>query len=469
VSEKSSKKSSRTLWWALGALAGALGGLYIWQRKRRQARLPALLEGAARGKALVTGASSGIGEEYARQLARRGYDLLLLARREERLRALAEELGTAYGVTAEVVVADLADLDDVERVVARIESLEDLEILVNNAGFGIAPDFAETDPVRIADMVRVHVLASMRFARAALPGMLARDRGAIVNVSSLIAYFPLGGQALYSSTKADLRAFSEALHQEVMGTGVRVQALCPGFTRTEMQEKGGVSQSTIPDFAWLSSEYVVEQALRDLERGEVISIPGWGYKLLAFVERLTPRWLLYLAGRWLRERRTGDEDGSGFSGFPKRTYGSVGEFVDDFRYFRAHRDQIRRATELVPPDFRERLMLTVTQVNGCRYCAHQHAKLALEGGLSQEEIDALLCGTLDGCPDEELTALLYAQHWADTAGNPDPETRARLMETYGVEKAQAIDVLLHMIKAGNYMGNTFDLFLYKISGGRWGV
>ncbi|MFP4345397.1 MAG: SDR family NAD(P)-dependent oxidoreductase [Anaerolineales bacterium] len=469
MSGKNSEKSNRTLWWALGALAGALGGLYIWQRRQRQARLPALLEGtAARGKALVTGASSGLGEEYARQLARRGYDLLLLARREERLRTLAEELETRYGVTAAVVVADLADLDDIAGVVARIEALEDLELLINNAGFGIGQDFAATDPARIADMVRVHVLASMRFARAALPGMLARDRGAIVNVSSLIAYFPLGGQAAYSSTKVDLRAFSEALHQEVMGTGVRVQALCPGFTRTEMQEKGGVSPDILPGFAWLSSEYVVEQALRDLERGEVISIPGWGYKLLAFAERLTPRWLLYLAGRWLRARRKGDGGGD-FSGFPKRTYGSFGEFRQDLRYFREHRDQIRRATALVPPDFRERLMLTVTQVNGCRYCAHQHAKLALAGGLSREEIDALLCGTFDGCPDEELTALLYAQHWADTAGNPDPETRARLVETYGAEKAQAIDVLLHMIKAGNYLGNAFDLFLYKISGGRWGV
>ncbi len=365
-----------------------------------------------------------------------------------------------------MLVADLANLDDIERVVAHIEALETLTMLVNNAGFGVEGPFAQMDAERMTAMLRVHVLASMRCARAALPGMLARDRGAIVNVSSLMAYYPLAGQVTYSATKADLRTFSEALHQEVMGTGVRIQALCPGFTRTEIQEKGGIATRCIPGFAWLSRNYVVEQGLRDLERGVVVSIPGFGYKVLAFCERLAPRWLLYLIGSQLLTLR--QEKPEAFAGFSKRTYSSWGEFGADLRYFREHRGRIGHAMRRIPPDFRERLMLTVTEVNGCRYCAHHHVQLALEEGLTRGEIEALLDGTLDAAPPEELPALLYAQHWAETKGRPVTEARARLTATYGADRAEAIEVLLHLIKAGNYLGNTLDRLLYAISGGRWG-
>ncbi|MGC9356727.1 MAG: SDR family NAD(P)-dependent oxidoreductase, partial [Anaerolineae bacterium] len=406
-------KRKHRFWLVAGVFAGALTGLYVWQRKRRQARLPRLLEEPpGQGTALVTGASSGIGAEYARQLASRGFDVILLARRESRLRALAEELETRHGVRTEVLVADLANLDDIERVVERIETLDDLEILVNNAGFGIAGDFTEVDASAHVDMVHVHVVASMRFAHAALPRMLARDRGAIVNVSSLMAYYPLPEHVSYSGTKADLKSFTEALYQEVMGTGVRVQVLCPGFTRTEMQEKGGITDGIVPGFAWLSAEYVVEQALRDLERGEMISIPGFGYKVLAFLNRLNLRWLVYPVIHWYMRGRQGQAEG--LSGFPKRTYGSLGEVMSDMQFMRQNRNRIRHAMRVIDHSFRERLMLAVTEVNGCRYCAQYHARLALESGLSQEEIDALMCGTLEDCPSDEAVGLFYAQHWADT-------------------------------------------------------
>lgn len=461
-------KRKHRFWLVAGALVGALTGLYIWQRKQRQARLPRLLEGKrGQGTALITGASSGIGAEYARQLARKGFNVILLARREARLRALAEELEARHGVRTEVMVADLAKLDDIERVVERIEALDDLEILVNNAGFGIVGDFADVDVSAHVDMVRVHIVATMRFIHAALPGMLTRDRGAIVNVSSLMAYYPLPENVSYSGTKADLKSLTEALHQEVMDTGVRVQVLCPGFTHTEMQEKGGITESVVPGFAWLSTEYVVEQSLRDLERGEVISIPGFGYKVLAFLNRLNPRWLFYPVMHWYM--RNSHDQAEGLSGFPKRTYGNLGDLVSDMQFMRQNRDRIRHAVQIIDRPFRERLMLAVTEVNGCRYCAQHHARLALESGLSQEEIDALMCGTVEDCPSDETVGLFYAQHWADTGGKPDAEARLRLVEAYGEEKAEAIEMICQMISMGNYMGNTFDYLLWKVSGGRWGL
>jgi AhpD family alkylhydroperoxidase len=234
-----------------------------------------------------------------------------------------------------------------------------------------------------------------------------------------------------------------------------------------MQKKGGVTKDVVPAFAWLSTEYVVEEGLRDLERGEVVSIPGLGYKLLALLKRVIPRWLLHLAiHAYMGKGQAEDED---FSAFPKRTYGSLGEVMADMRFMRQNRARIRHAVRTIDLPFRERLMLAVTEVNGCRYCAQHHARLALESGLSQEEIDALLCGTAEDCPREEAVGVLYAQHWADTAGNPDAEARLRLVETYGEEQAEAIEMICRMISMGNYMGNTFDYLLWKVSGGRWGL
>ena len=414
----------------------------------------------------MTGASSGIGEAYARRLAREGYNLILVARREARLIALAEALIKDYAIQAEVLVADLAQDDDITKVQQRITETPDLCMLVNNAGFGLLGSFTENDEDRQDAMIRVHVNAAVRLARAALPILLAQNNGAIVNVASLVAFYPLSGSATYAATKSYLKVFTEALHQELAGTGVRVQALCPGFTRTEIQNVSGVGTHGLPDFVWMSPEAVVEQSLRDLDQGRVVSVPGWGYRLLAAVSGFLPRDVLYAAGRWLdQQRRSGR---GAVSGFHRRTYPSFAGFVQDVRFMLRNRDQLRTAMRLLDGAFRERLMLAVTQVNQCPYCADFHTKVALEAGLSQEEIAQLLDGVIEQCPPDEVMAVLYARHWAEQAGQPDPEIRQKLVETYGDAKSDAIDIVLRMIQAGNLAGNTVDYLKYRISGGRWG-
>lgn len=465
---KTQKRQRR--WLALGALTGALTALYLWRRKARQRRLPPLPQRSDRRQplALVTGASSGIGETYTRYLARLGYDVVLVARRQARLQQLAEELERAFGVRTTVLVADLADDDGVARVVEHIEGVEHLDLLVNNAGFGLPDDFADADADEMHDMVRVHVVAPLRLTRAALPGMLDRGTGAVVNVSSVAAFYPMPGQNIYGATKAFLNHATEALHQELRGSGVRVQALCPGFTRTEFQGEADIASSGLPNFAWLSRETVVRHSYRDLRRGTLISVPGVGYQLLVKAAPLIPRALKHDALALFSKLRRRKKSPPRFGGFRKRTYRTFEEVVRDLRHTLRNRDTLHRAMSELPDDFRERLMLVVTQVNGCRYCAHYHAKLALDEGLSQEEVEALLDGAVDTCPPEETAALLYAQHWAEHRGDPDPERRERLINAYGAETADAIDMALHMIKMGNYMGNAFDYVLYRLSGGRLG-
>ncbi|MEJ2746638.1 MAG: carboxymuconolactone decarboxylase family protein [Anaerolineae bacterium] len=159
-----------------------------------------------------------------------------------------------------------------------------------------------------------------------------------------------------------------------------------------------------------------------------------------------------------------------FKKFNKRYYDNLGLFWRDFRYPFQNRDKLKLAMggDLVSPAFRERLMLAVTAVNGCRYCSYYHAKEALKTGLPEAEIRAMRDGIVDNAPAEELPALLYAQHWAESNANPDPDLRQKLAETYGTERAAAIDVILHMIRVGNLLGNTTDYWLYRLSFGRWG-
>jgi short-subunit dehydrogenase len=254
------------------------------------------------GTALVTGASAGIGREFCRQLAARGYDLILVARDAERLRGLAAELAAAHGIRAEVLPADLSRDEDVDRVVARIEAEPALALLVNNAGFGTAGLLASSDPDQQARMVRVHVLAPMRFTRAALPGVLERGRGAIVNVSSIASFVYAAGSVNYCASKAYLTTFTEGLATELAGTGVQAQALCPGFTRTEFHQRVGPKAGEHPRFMWMTAESVVRASLRQLDRrGPVICVPGLGYRLIVLLVRLLPRRALgLLTGRGYR-------------------------------------------------------------------------------------------------------------------------------------------------------------------------
>ncbi|MBN1856655.1 MAG: carboxymuconolactone decarboxylase family protein [Dehalococcoidia bacterium] len=156
--------------------------------------------------------------------------------------------------------------------------------------------------------------------------------------------------------------------------------------------------------------------------------------------------------------------------FNRRYYKNPGEFLRDFWFPISNRKKLKEAREkgLVSVAFRERLMMAVTAVNGCRYCSYFHAKMALKSGISPDEIRGLLAGTVEDCPEEEAVALIYAQHWAESDAHPDPEAVQRLQQTYGVEKAEAIHLMLQMIRGGNLMGNSWDYFLHRISFGRWG-
>jgi short-subunit dehydrogenase len=242
----------------------------------------------ASGRALITGASAGIGEAFARQLAAAGYDLTLVARREDRLRALAAELSAAHAVQVEVLAADLSREDDIARVARYIEGRDDLALLINNAGFGTRGNFVEVELARTLDMIRVHVIASVALARAALPGLIARGAGAVINVSSIAAFFPSAGGVNYGATKAYLNVFSETLAAELQGTGVKVQALCPGFTTTEFHEVGdyrGFDRALIPGAVWLPADEVAAESLAALDNGRVIVVPGARYRALVAASR----------------------------------------------------------------------------------------------------------------------------------------------------------------------------------------
>lgn len=242
-----------------------------------------------RRRALVTGASSGIGAAYARQLAAENVDLLLVARRQEKLEALAGELSGRSGVTVQVRSVDLADPEALAALVDEVAAGAPFDLLINNAGFGTRPHFAASDIERQVQMVRVHNEAALRLCRAALPAMVDAGRGAIINVASISAYLPNPGTATYSATKAFLVAFSEGLAREVGAQGVQVQALCPGFTSSEFHdtpEYEGFRRSQIPAFMWQTSEEVVDISLKALQKNRVIVVPGWPNRLLVTAARL---------------------------------------------------------------------------------------------------------------------------------------------------------------------------------------
>jgi len=247
----------------------------------------------ARGTALVTGASSGIGAAFARALAGRGYDLILVARRSERLERLAEELKATCGVSVEVMSADLAADGDLAAVEQRVSAERSIELLVNNAGFGTRGRFFEVELESQDRMHRLHVLATMRLTHAALPGMVARASGAVINVSSVAAFTATPGNVSYCATKAWMNYFTEALGLELAAAGsrVKVQALCPGFTYTEFHDVMGVDRKVIPRSWWMPVEKVVEASLRGLDRGKLVVVPGLRYKLLVAVMGLFPGFL----------------------------------------------------------------------------------------------------------------------------------------------------------------------------------
>jgi short-subunit dehydrogenase len=226
-------------------------------------------------RALITGASSGIGAAFAHRLGREGCDLVLVARRRDRLETLAQQLVREAGVSVEVIVADLARPHDLQAVEEQVAQDAALELLVNNAGFAPNRRFQQTDPGFLEAMIQVHVVAVMRLTRAALPRMLARDRGSIVNVSSTSAFLADPGSIFntYAATKAFVIAFTVGLQEDVRETGVRVQALCPAWTRTEILEAAGRAWD-IPDEYTMVPDQVVDASLAGLRLGELVCCPS---------------------------------------------------------------------------------------------------------------------------------------------------------------------------------------------------
>jgi short-subunit dehydrogenase len=234
------------------------------------------------GTALITGATAGIGAAFADRLARDGQDLVLVARDEARLGETADLLRRVYAVDVEVLPADLADDAGCAKVEQRLaDPARPVDLLVNNAGFTVGTRFLRSDIANEELMLRVLVRAVLRLTHAALPGMVERGKGAVINVSSVAAWRPAG---TYAAAKAWVTSFTEGLVGQVAGSGVRIMALSPGYTLTEFHDRAGVRKPW-PRWMWLPAERVVDDGLRDLRRGVVVSVPSARYKLIAFAAK----------------------------------------------------------------------------------------------------------------------------------------------------------------------------------------
>jgi short-subunit dehydrogenase len=245
--------------------------------------------------ALVTGGTSGVGAAFARTLASRGHDIVLVARNRSGLDRVSAELSGAFGIAVETIAADLSDRADVARVVDRITDVSrPIDLLVNNAGFGVHTPLTSVDTSAHDEALEVMVRAVLVLGGAAGRAMRARGSGAIINVSSTAGFITMGS---YSAIKAWVTSYTEGLAVELRGTGVAVTALCPGWVRTEFHERAGISTGSIPKALWIDVDRTVQTALRDSAKGRVISIPSTRFKVLIWFARHLPRSVIrYISG-----------------------------------------------------------------------------------------------------------------------------------------------------------------------------
>jgi short-subunit dehydrogenase len=253
-------------------------------------------------RAIITGATAGIGNAFARRLAADGYDLALVARDRERLESVAGQLRTAHGVQVEPVAADLATDEGRERVADTVANGRLTDLLVNNAGLSLNTPFLRSTPEKEARLLSVNVQAVMRLTLAVLPGMVERRQGAVVNVSSVSGFGAAMPGSTYPASKAWVTNFSESVGMSVAPFGVRVMALCPGYVRTEFHQRAGIDMSKTPEWLWMDADVLVNAALRDLRRGRLVSVPSAKYKLVAFGLRHLPRPVLQRVARDTRGR-----------------------------------------------------------------------------------------------------------------------------------------------------------------------
>jgi len=249
--------------------------------------------------ALVTGATSGIGESFTRLLAENNYNIVLVARDMPRLQERARELEAKFRVETHIIQADLST-DAGCAVVEHYIANNQVDVLINNAGFGLNKAFTMSDIDAEQQMFDILVRTPMRLMHVALPLMKQRNKGVIINVSS-VAGFIAGGT--YSAAKSYLTVLSESLHTELSGTNIKISALCPGFTRTEFHQRGRMSMKGLPSFMWLDSDKLVAKAWSDALKGEAVSIPGWQYQLLVFVIHSLPRTIIRKVGMNLRKKQ----------------------------------------------------------------------------------------------------------------------------------------------------------------------
>ena len=249
--------------------------------------------------ALVTGATVGIGESFTRLLASKGYNVVLVARDEARLHERAAGLREKYGVQTFVLPADLSTNEGCASVEDYIKTYE-IDVLINNAGFGINKAFSASELVAEQQMFDVLIRTPMRLMHTVIPGMKQRNSGTIINVSS-VASFIAGGT--YSAAKSYLTVLSESLNTELASSGVKVSALCPGFTRTEFHQRGRMKMKGLPRFMWLNSDKLVEQSWNDAVANKPVSIPGWQYKLLVAIISIAPRKFVRQIGMNVRKKQ----------------------------------------------------------------------------------------------------------------------------------------------------------------------
>ena len=255
--------------------------------------------------AVITGASSGIGTAFAKELASQGYNLIIIARREQRLKELARILKEKHETNVEIIIADLSQIDDIEIITQRLEKIEKIDLLVNNAGFGLSGKFVDTEKTKLFDMIYVHDLASFSFCRAVLPNMLKRNQGSIINVSSMSGLMIKYGNVTYTVTKAFLISLSESLQEELRNTKIKIQALCPGMTKSgfhDTKELTSFNKNLVPKGLWMNSETLVKKSLAALNKKKTVYIPGFRNKLIVKISNnlFTGKIIRYLAYKRLK-------------------------------------------------------------------------------------------------------------------------------------------------------------------------